>query len=354
MTSVPCDVELDFERFPMIRWCIVVAAVLVLLGAPVQIRAEEEVQRVQVSLDWDDLPASAFRSLIGMYVRSSPEAPAPDGFDTLFEVRPEGVEEGPVVRILHKGWTPETVNLYFLPENGEPVEIPRLKKRVNPYYISFGPVRAGWMPFVTLHFNLSTRNLERWKQYPRKTLFLTPSECLAGRASIGGKTVRIGLLDRNLNGRFCDPCVKHARDGDWILVDESGDERFSITYSSPESRGITERVRIAGQTWSMNLRGTLLTLTKAPVDTVKIRFQGLGTPCTVFGWSRLTGSIQGTLDEAGCMEVPRGEWVPYSYNWTRGVWRITGSLRTLGVLKPPAEGPVPDVVLGPKLRCTLK
>ncbi|MHC4779934.1 MAG: hypothetical protein ACYTFG_15285 [Planctomycetota bacterium] len=337
----------------MNRFMLATAALTVLLVVPGNLEAEET-ESVMVRLETTDLPLSSFQSLLGIYVRSNAKRPAPDGYDTLFEVRPEGKTEGKAVRILHRGWTKDTVQLFYMPPSGEPLEIPRCPRNLNPYYLAFGAIQVEALPFVTLHFYFPPRNVERWKASPRKMLYVMPSECLAGHAVIDGRRIRVGLLDTNINARFGDSCRKHARDGDWILVDSNGDGRFSVTYSSSESRGITQRVILAGRTWAMKVVGETLILTPAPVETYKVRFSGLESPCAIFGWSKLTGSIKGSLDETGCIEVPRGEWIPYSYQWTKGDWRLSASLRSLGTQRAPFDGKTVEVRVGPKLKFDLK
>ena len=89
-------------------------------------------EALSVDLETVDLPMASNRSLYGIYVRSTPGADLPEGFDNLFFVRPGGEKEGPTVRILHRGWTPDEAQLFFWPEKGDPVELPRMARRINP------------------------------------------------------------------------------------------------------------------------------------------------------------------------------------------------------------------------------
>lgn len=334
-----------------LRWSLAAALVLLLAAA---VPAAEPDGELRVALEPADLPLAAFTSLIGTYVRTKPDAKAPDGFDGVFDLTLEdGRADRPLpVQVLHRGWTGDDLKLFLSVGGRDAEEIARCDGRIYPYYVAFGPVGLPGRPACTLHFFVPPD--ERKAAAPRAgILYLVPAGCLKGQATIGGRTLTVGLLDINLNGDFGDACVKHARDGDWLLVDEDGDGAFRVGYRLAESKSLTRIVSLGGQTFSARLDGRTLVLSPASVECFKIRLEGLVAPCTVSGWSTATGDVSGTLDADGCIEVPRGGVGLFSYQVVKDGWRVTANLRALGTIEPPDSGDTRTVAVGPGFRLSL-
>ncbi|GEM_PF-2757855 len=332
------------------------AVLLACLGLmfPGPLRAEtDDGERVEVLLEPELIPLSAYRNLgAGTYVRSAPPEQAEIGFDTLFTIAVG--KEGRTLNIHHKGWRKEEVALFYTGEAGLPEEIPRIEKGVHAYYLAFGPVEIDGVPPFTLHLYYPPRNVSRWRT-GRKVLFLLPMECLAGELRLGERAFKVGLFDRNLNGTYTDPCLQHSREGDWFLVDVDGDGAFLLGYASKgESLGLTRYVQAGGGTWDVALEGQKLVLHPVSLSTCKVKIEGAGPSSRVFGWSYACGSIQGALDGEECIEVPEEKFLLYSYRMERGAWRLSGSLRSCGVLDPAgAEGPL-VVSVGPPVEKVLR
>ncbi len=57
-------------------------------------------------------------------------------------------------------------------------------------------------------------------------LRVLPTEVMEGSMGLGGKQIRIALVDGNLDGAYDSPCSEYAG-GDYILIDQNGDGKFS-------------------------------------------------------------------------------------------------------------------------------
>ncbi|MHC5081981.1 MAG: hypothetical protein ACYTHN_23510, partial [Planctomycetota bacterium] len=301
----------------------------------------------------------SFKSIsAGMSFRSAPAKDTPRGFDTLFVVNLAPVRsksrKAPAtvpLRILHRGWTPDQVQLYWQSGRSKPVKLPRLEKGVHAYYLPFGPLNLKGIPSLTVHFYFPKTVTDRWKT-GSKAVYLLPTQCRAGEVRIGGKSFQIALLDRTLNGCFTDPCTANNRDGDWLLIDQNKDGAFSVSPSGAESPGMTKYIALGGHTWSPSVRGKCLYLKPVTLGSFKVRLTGLGDPCTFSAWSYATGMVSGSLDTTGCAEIPKEKFQLYSYSWTKDEWRLYGSLRGMGTFDPPSKG-TKTFEVGPRLTCTL-
>jgi hypothetical protein len=333
--------------------------VLAALPWPAALAGGEEGETLTAVLEPTELPVTSFKSLLGLTVTSDPRETPPEGYDSIFDpTMRSGRKRIPYPgRFLHKGWTPEDVKICYRPEKGEVVELPRLKRGIYNYYLAFGPVHMKGMPPVTVHFyfppaRMNAQNVDRWKK-GRKMLYLVPARALTGEVCVGDMTFTLGLLDVNLNGSHADPCVEHARDGDWLLVDTNGDETFDIGYSNGESRGLTKCVRLGGKTWRLRCEGKTLSLTPVTLECYRLKIDGIGSDAVFYGWSVATGTVSGQVGADGCVDIPKDDFRPYSYQWVKDGWKVSASLRNLGVLSPPESGEAKVLTVGPKLRIQL-
>ncbi|MHC4779933.1 MAG: hypothetical protein ACYTFG_15280, partial [Planctomycetota bacterium] len=306
-----------------------------------------------------ELPVSAFKSIsVGITVRSELPKTAPKGYDTLFDFNVGGqldksgkTRGGVQVRILHRGLTHDSAQLFWQAPRARPVALPRIEKPISTYYIPFGPLRLRGVPAFTMHLYFPSKLSESWKK-GTKRLYLLPVQCMTGEVRIQGKTYSVALLDRTLNGKWSDPCTLNAREGDWFLVDENRDKKFSVNLSSSESRGLTRCIPLAGHSWTLSCRGKSLYFKPVKLPTIRVELEGVGESTTLIGWSQATGSLSMPLDEKGGIEIPREKFQLYSYSWTKEKWRLFGTLKKLGVLKAPASGKT-SIEVGPTLACTL-
>jgi len=320
-----------------------------LLAAPA-LAADPAPAPVKVVLKPVDIPIAWHKAIsAGVSLRSVPSKDTPLGYDTMFTGA-----FGPLsVRFLHKGWAEDQIKMFWWPDRGSPVEVPRLNAGVSPSYLPFGPVAVRGLPPITLHFYFPppTMNLDAWKGQS-KTLYVLPMQCLGGEALIGGKKVLLALLDRNLNGCASDPCTLNDTEGDWLLFDKDGDGAIAVATFNGEARGLTKFVPLNGHVWSVACNGREAVLKPVTLPACKVRIAGLGKSAALHGWSCSTGSFDGALDDGGCVEIPRDKFQLWSYEWTKDDWRLSGQLRSLGTLDPPAAG-ARAVEVGPKLKATL-
>ncbi|MHC5036696.1 MAG: hypothetical protein ACYTHM_05225 [Planctomycetota bacterium] len=344
----------------MFRW--IPAALVLSLGLAVPLgllAAEGDSQTITIPLSPTPLSITNHKNTLGgTYIASSSKEKPPPGFDSLFTGRfgavrgKDNVLRGGIpFRFLHKGWEREKVRLFIQFTGGDPIPLFRLDRSLNQYYIPFGPARIEGLPPLTLHFYYPTRNVEAWKTRAMR-IYALPMACRAGTATVNGQKIKIGLLDRNLNGSVGDPCVAHVRDGDWVLIDKNQDGAFDIDTHRGEAKPLTRCLHIAGKDWAVVCKGNQLTLSSAKITKVKLRLEGIANPCRIYAWSAETGSIQTQLDEDGCITLPKGKCSLYTYQWTKGEWRLTGSLRAVGVLDL-KEGTANRLKVGPSLRATL-
>jgi hypothetical protein len=346
----------------MKRAILLFAAVLLVCGTfPVPGQGEGDpapvpLRPVKLKLEPVELPLSDFKSITAAtYIRAGSQSGLPKGYHTLFEgkfgVRRDarGNERGGVpIRFLHQGWDRETCKVYYWPGRGRPIELPRLEKGLSTIYLPFGPLRLRGLPPLTVHFYFPTTNVEAWKRRTSKTMHILNMECLVGEAELCGKKLRIGILDRTLNRQFTDCCQKSLNDGDWFLVDADGDGSFSVSSASAEVRALTKAVHIADAWWRPSLRGKSLVLKPTKVAFAGLKIEGVEKPCQVSGWSYLTGNFKADLDDRNFVEIPKDKYMLYTYSWTKEKWRLSGSIRSLGVRKP-GSGGVDRIRVGPTL-----
>jgi hypothetical protein len=332
---------------------------LLALGLPAA-AAEGESGALRAALSAQELPAACIKDLDASQMLAPQEGgTAPEGFHSPMLVRvgaaltERGYAGGTPALFALQGESYESVRLFFLPEGG-PVEIPRASGAPFPQTLSFGPFRMEGRPPMSLHLSAPTRiAFAQWKA-GRKLLRALPTECLAGEIVLDGKTTRVAVLDRDLNGRVPDFCRKHARDGDLFLVDRDGDGLFCVSRTSKEWMGLTRFLTLAGRTWRASCEAGVLTLTPSPLPVLWLRFPNLGEGCVVNGWSASTGLFEETLDAEGCVGIPRDDTQLYSYRWSRDGWTLSGTFFGVGAVKPrEAEGPQ-DLPFGPSLRASLQ
>ncbi len=310
-----------------------------------------------------ELPLSSFGAITAAKGFPSEQTSPPQGYDCCWKVLlcgrqdSKGKESGGIQCVfLRKGWDYGTFKLFYMPEGGRPQELQRIEKGINEYYVPFGPVKlpVPKLPPVLVHVYFPPRNVEAFRNSTSpKQLYLTPCECLAAEAEIGGARRRLGLLDRTLNGGCLDLCRESVSDGDWVLIDDNGDGSFAISGSGPESRPLTRAVAIGGSYWAVSIAGTDLVLKPVPVPVFRLRVDGVRKPCKIFGWSDLTGNFAADLDEACSAEIPKDAFQLWSYDWTSGNFSLNGSLRSTGRQKPPSGGEQ-RISIGPLLKGTLE
>ncbi|MHC4600821.1 MAG: hypothetical protein ACYS47_17660 [Planctomycetota bacterium] len=313
----------------------------------------------KVALKSADLPLSSFKTVsVGVTIRSAPVKDTPRGYDTLFDFQVGGqlnkkgkIQGGVQVRILHKGWKPESAKLFWQRPRGAPVPLDRIEKPISSYYLPFGPLQLRGVPPFTLHFYFPKTNVDSWKARS-KSLYLLPARCMSGEARLNGRTYTVALLDRTLNGKWGDPCTEHSREGDWFLFDENQDKTFTINLMRSEGRGLTRCIPLAGHVWTVQCRGKQAYFKPVKLPDCRVELRGLAESATVTGWSQATGDISAPLDKEGGIEIARDKFHLYSYSWTKEKWRLTASLRKLGVHKAPSSG-LKTFEVGPTLACSL-
>jgi hypothetical protein len=313
---------------------------------------------VITELKTTEMPLSWFRNIgAGSYMRSAPATAVPEGYDTLFEGVPGRRPRGPFdldlsgrkVRFLHKGMDRDTLKMFVWPKDGDPTEITRLERGIHAYYIPFGPVKIPGYPKLTVHFYFPTRNIEAWKKRNVRAMWVLPMECLTGEVEVGLRKFKIGLFDRNVNGKYLDPCTQHRSEGDWLLVDKNSDGKFLVYSGGPEVRGITRVLRLGGSYWKLGLEGTQLRLTPTEVQTFRLRVEGLKAPCKLTGWSCLCGDYSRTLGKDGCIELPRSTYRIYTYALEKDGWTLSAAVGSRGIFQAPSSGGA-SVALGPEFR----
>ncbi|MCU0722339.1 MAG: hypothetical protein MUC63_01760 [Planctomycetes bacterium] len=337
------------------------ALLALLLCGPPSPAAEEGAGTLRVPLAAQELPVSWIKDLDA----SQPLIPAdggaaPEGFHspTLVKVGASLGEKGYVggtpALFLLQGDSFEAMRLFFRPEGGEPVEIPRWEKSPFPQNHSFGPFRMEGRGPMSLHLMVPARtDFAKWRG-ARKYFRALPMECRAGDLVLEGKKTRIALLDRDLNGKSPDFCARHAREGDSLLVDADGDGAFTVSRNSPECRGLTRFLVLGGRTYGVALKGGDLVLEPKALPLMWVRFPNLAEGCVVSGWSHATGAFQETLDADRSLAVPREKAVIYTYRWVRDGWTLSGSLFNVGAVAPPdGTGPL-DLAFGPPLKAEFK
>jgi hypothetical protein len=319
--------------------------------------AEGAAAPVRVALHPEDLPISAFKDLdAASSILSEADDPPPEGFHPGASGKlgcsftEKGTRGGTPVRFLLRGETLHDLRLFFWPQDGAPVEVPRMPEAHIPQNLAFGPWRIEGHPSMSLHLMVPPKlDFEQWNS-SRKYIRALAMECLAGETALDGRIFRIAVLDRDCNGRIPDVCVKHAREGDSLLVDENADGAFDVSRNSTECRGLTRCIRFGAKTYRVAVEGRELLLEPCVLPAMKLRFPNLAPGCVVSGWSEASGLFSGALDASNAVEVPADKAVIYNYRWARDGWVLTGSLFNVGNVEPPAGGRVREMEFGPALR----
>jgi hypothetical protein len=352
-----------FSEVPVKTRALLPALCLIVVLAPLGVseitEPDDVLQPVRVRLSICELPLSSYGSMsAATYIRSTTQGVL-EGFDLLYQGRLGTTRDsmtglamgGRELRFLQKGWDRDTLAFYAWPKGGVPVALPRCKGGISTLFLSFGPARVKGFPLVTVHFIYPRKNIERWRASLRKIVYVLPMECLAGEVDLNGARRRIAVYDRTCNGRFNDVCRTSNREGDWILFDRNGDNRFGFRSRPTEVIPMTSVLRLAGSWWKVRVEGKMgsreLVLTPAGVETFRLRLTGVPGSVKVRGWSYGSGLFEETLDAQGSIRLPRNRYRVYNYIASSGEFRFSATMRRRGVAAPPADGEVACLDVGP-------